>query len=85
VQAVRESLHLILGGPFTLIFWLFFLGCGLLLPLAIELWETVPALLSRAASHYGKPLATVSAVLVLGGGFLLRYIFVFAGQMSSFK
>lgn len=85
VQAVRESLQLILGGPFTVVFWLFFLGCGLLLPLAIELWETVPVLLSRATVHYGKQLAAASALLVLAGGFLLRYIFVFAGQMSSFK
>ena len=85
VQAVRDSLQLILGGPFTFVFWVFFLGCGLLLPLAIELWETVPALLSNATNHYGKQLAALSALLVLGGGFLLRYVFVFAGQMSSFK
>jgi len=30
-------------------------------------------------------LAASTAVLILGGGFLLRYIFVFAGQMSAMQ
>jgi formate-dependent nitrite reductase membrane component NrfD len=85
VQAVKDSLQLILGGPFTLVFWLFFLGLGLLLPLCIETYEAAPALLSKVSIHYSKWLAATTAVLVLGGGFLLRYIFVFAGQMSAFK
>jgi formate-dependent nitrite reductase membrane component NrfD len=85
VQAVKNSLVMILGGPFTFVFWVFFLGTGLLLPLGIESFETVPTLLSRAPAHYKKGLAATTAVLVLGGGFLLRYIFVFAGQMSAFK
>jgi formate-dependent nitrite reductase membrane component NrfD len=85
VQAVRESLQLILGGPFTLVFWVFFLGLGLLVPLAIEVREILPAMLSRTVAHFSKPMAAITAVLVLSGGFLLRYIFVFAGQMSAFK
>ncbi len=85
VEAVRESLQLILGGPFTVVFWVFFLGLGLLAPLAIEVREMAPVLLSRTVGHYSKPLAALTAVLVLAGGFLLRYIFVFAGQMSTFK
>ena len=84
VQAVKNSLSLILGGPFTLLFWVFFLGLGLLLPLIIELFESVPALLSRNTVHYNARLTALSAGLVLAGGFLLRYIFVFAGQMSRF-
>lgn len=85
VQAVKDSLAIILGGPFTLAFWLFFLGLGLLLPLGIETYEAAPALLTNATPHYHKKLASATAVLVLSGGFLLRYIFVFAGQMSVFK
>jgi formate-dependent nitrite reductase membrane component NrfD len=85
VQAVQDSLGIILGGPFTLAFWVFFLGLGLLLPLGIETYETAPALLSNATVHYNKKIAVATAVLVLGGGFLLRYLFVFAGQMSTFK
>ena len=85
VQAVQESLKLILGGPLTLAFWLFFFGAGLFLPLAIETWEILPALLSRKAVHYNKTLVATTALLVLFGGFVLRYIFVYAGQMSAFR
>jgi len=35
--------------------------------------------------HYRTSVAAVTALLVLAGGFLLRYIFVFAGQMSAFR
>jgi formate-dependent nitrite reductase membrane component NrfD len=85
VQAVKDSLELILGGPFTMLFWVFFLGLGLLLPLGIEVFESLPVLLSRATVHYNQRLTAITAVLVLTGGFLLRYIFVFAGQMSTFN
>jgi len=84
VQAVKDSLTLILGGPFTLLFWVFFLGLGLLLPLVIEIFESVPAALSQSTVHYNQRLTAATAILVLAGGFLLRYIFVFAGQMSRF-
>lgn len=84
VQAVKNSLALILGGPFTVLFWVFFLGLGLLLPLLMEVAETVPALIRRSTVHYNLRLTVVTAVLVLSGGFLLRYIFVFAGQLSRF-
>lgn len=84
VQAVKNSLTMVLGGPFTLLFWVFFLGLGLLLPLVIEIYESVPALLTQRTTHYNQRITEVTAVLVLAGGFLLRYIFVFAGQMSRF-
>jgi formate-dependent nitrite reductase membrane component NrfD len=85
VQAVQDSLKLILGGPFTLVFWVFFLGLGLLVPLAIETWEVLPTLWSKASVHFNKVWAATAALLVLMGGFLLRYIFVYAGQMSAFR
>jgi formate-dependent nitrite reductase membrane component NrfD len=85
VEAVRQSMQLILGGPFTFVFWVFFLGLGLLLPLGIEVGEMAPAALSKAAPHARKWLVGSTAVLILSGGFILRYVFVFAGQMSSFK
>src|SRR6266481_2719885 len=47
VQAVQDSLQLILGGPFTVLFWALFLGLGLLIPLLIELRELVPVIVSN--------------------------------------
>jgi formate-dependent nitrite reductase membrane component NrfD len=83
--AVRESLKLILGGPFTFAFWGLFLFLGLLLPLGLELWEMKDSLLNRAELHTNLRLARFAAAIVIVGGFVLRYIFVFAGQMSVFQ
>lgn len=83
--AVREALKLVMGGPFTFAFWVLFLALGLMLPLALEVWEMRPVLLERGALHPGRLLAGASAALVIVGGFVLRYVFVYAGQMSSFQ
>jgi len=84
VLAVKQALWLILGGPYTVVFWVFFMGFGLLTPLAIEVYELAPSLLKGHAFHGDRKLALVASSLVLCGGFLLRYIFVYAGQLSSF-
>jgi formate-dependent nitrite reductase membrane component NrfD len=115
VLAVRESLQLILGGPFTILFWVFFLVLGLILPWLIEIREVLPLLSARASLspdlstveaspttlqpssvsgvdvptlpaklHFGRASAIAAAALILMGGILVRYIFVFAGQMSAF-
>ncbi len=83
--AVREAIGLVMGGPFTFSFWVLFFTLGLLLPLALELWEMRPVLLARQALHPGRAVAALSAVLVLFGGLVLRYVFVFAGQVSAFQ
>jgi formate-dependent nitrite reductase membrane component NrfD len=84
VLAVKQALWLILGGPYTLVFWVFFMGLGLLVPLGIEIYELAPSLLKGKAFHGDRNLSLTAAGLVLFGGFLLRYIFVYAGQLSSF-
>ena len=116
VEAVRESLNLVLGGPFTILFWVFFMALGLVLPWAMEVREVLPLLLTHVqivpraeiaavtafgASgpalspssepspakelHFNRAWAIAAAVLVLMGGVLVRYIFVFAGQMSGIR
>jgi protein NrfD len=85
VLAVRQSLELILGGPYTLAFWLWFVAIGLLVPLVLEIIEVAPAILSGARLHHHRALAAGTGVLVIFGGYLLRYIFVYAGQVSSFR
>lgn len=82
VEAVRTSLALILGGPYTFVFWVLFLGAGLLFPLVLEILEVSPALLSGKLLHDNRRLAGITAVFL--GGYLLRYVFVYAGQISSF-
>lgn len=85
VLAVQDALKLILGGPYTFVFWVVFMLLGLLLPLGIELWEMAPAFLQKSAVHHNKRLASGAALLVLMGGYVLRYVFVYAGQVSAFK
>jgi formate-dependent nitrite reductase membrane component NrfD len=83
--AAQEALKLILGGPFTFAFWGLFFTLGLVAPLALELWEVKPSLLDGAALHPNRFLAGVTAALVVLGGLVLRYVFVYAGQMSAFE
>ncbi len=67
-----EAAGLFLGGPYTAAFWIFVVVLGLALPAFMELLEL-----------RGKILMTkIPAVMVLVGGFLLRYIIVDAGQIS---
>jgi formate-dependent nitrite reductase membrane component NrfD len=84
-KAVQDALELILGGPYTFAFWGLFLLLGLLVPLALELWEMKPFFLQKAEVHHNRLLASGAAFLVLFGGFVLRHIFVYAGQLSGFE
>lgn len=78
------SIDLVMGGPFTLAFWGGVVLLGLLIPLAIEGYELFPLILKEGAIKYSRVLGFVSAALVLFGGFMLRYVFVYAGQVSHF-
>ena len=69
-----EAANLILGGPYTTIFWLGVVAVGILLPLALQALEL----------GHRIPHTVVPAVLVLAGGFALRWVMVNAGQASSF-
>ena len=80
----QQSLNLIMGGPFTLSFWVGVVLLGLLIPLAIEGFELFPVIWQEQAVKYSRLWGGLSAALVLLGGFLLRYVFVYAGQVSHF-
>jgi len=85
VEAVRQSLELVLGGPYTMPFWVLFMGAGLLAPLAVEVWEMAPVVVAGRPMHLSRGLAAFTGGMVLFGGYMLRYVFVYAGQMSSFR
>jgi formate-dependent nitrite reductase membrane component NrfD len=82
--AARGSLSPILGGPFTIPFWVLFLTVGMLTPLAIELYEIKPGAYERPKFHSNRLLAGVAASLILFGGFMLRYVFVYGGQGAAY-
>lgn len=69
----RAAAGLLLGGPFTAVFWTLVVVMGLATPVLAEWIE---------ARHGLRP-GRVPAVLVLLGGFALRWIVVYAGQESA--
>jgi formate-dependent nitrite reductase membrane component NrfD len=68
-----EAAKLVLGGPYTLAFWGVIVGIGILVPILLQSLE-----LSHRIPHTILP-----ALLVLGGGYVLRWVMVNAGQASQ--
>jgi len=73
-EAFKLAGGLFLGGPFTVTFWVLFVGFGLVLPFILEAFEL--------KGHHIPP--ALPAILVLIGGLLFRIIMVQAGQVSEY-
>ena len=71
-QVHIRSAALLLGGPFTAVFWVGVVGLGIAVPLFIQ---------SLAVGHRIRH-TPVAPLLVLAGGLLLRFVIVYAGQVS---
>ena len=71
-QAQVEAARLVLGGPFTGVFWVLVVGAGIVIPLVIQ---------SLAVSHRIKH-TPLGPLLVMAGGLALRFVVVAAGQVS---
>jgi len=69
-----EALQLVMGGPYTIAFWVLFVGIGLLIPAFLEILEI---------SGINKSLAMLAPVLILAGGYALRHVVMEAGQEST--
>jgi formate-dependent nitrite reductase membrane component NrfD len=65
----KAAAGLLLGGPFTAVFWVVVVGLGILLSLVIQ---------SLAVSHRVRHTA-LAPLLVLAGGLALRFVIVYAG------
>jgi protein NrfD len=71
-QAHVDAARLVLGGPFTAVFWVLVVGLGIVVPLIIQVLAT-----SHRIVH--TPLGPI---FVLLGGLVLRFVMVAAGQFS---
>ncbi len=80
----REAVKLIMGGQFTVHFWLGVIVIGLLTPLFIEVYELWHIVVKKHLAKHRFNLGLISGGLVIIGGFILRYVFVYAGQVSHF-
>jgi protein NrfD len=71
-QVQIDAAKLFLGGPYTMSFWIFVVIIGMILPAVLEMLEL---------RQYHVP-TLVPAILVLFGSLMLRFIIVYAGQVS---
>jgi formate-dependent nitrite reductase membrane component NrfD len=68
-----QAAQLLLGGPYTAVFWVLVVGLGILLPLAIQSLMVAGRI----------PHTVIAPLLVLLGGLALRFVIVYAGQYSE--
>ena len=71
-QVQIEAVNMFLGGPYTMSFWIFVVILGMLIPALLEIMEL---------GKFKIPVI-VPAVLVIFGSLMLRFIIVYAGQVS---
>ncbi len=71
-QVQIEAAGLFLGGPYTMVFWIFVVVLGIFIPAALDLMEL---------RGYHVP-AIIPGLLVITGSLIFRFVFVFAGQVS---
>jgi protein NrfD len=73
---------LIMGGEYTFLFWGMAVVVGIAFPLSFKVYELIPYFNPRVAPRAHHPWALGLVTLcVLLGGFVLRYVIVYAGQV----
>lgn len=77
------ALQVITGGPLTWHFWLGFVLLGVLIPLAFEIYEVLPYFQGEGHGKHRPWLTGLIGILLLIGGFMLRYVLIYAGQMTQ--
>jgi formate-dependent nitrite reductase membrane component NrfD len=83
---VKYAVSVILpGGEMALMFWVWVVLVGLLLPALVELVYVVPKLLYHRDYAAPKGVEVAVSIAVLIGGFMLRYVIVIAGQITGPK
>lgn len=71
----QQAVSLLLGGPYTALFWVGVVGAGITVPLVVQ---------TLAVGHRVRH-TPVAPLMVLAGGLLLRFVFVTAGQASHWR
>ena len=74
-EAHARAAELLLGGPYTAVFWVGVVGLGLVVPLVIQV-----LVVTGRVAH-----TPVASILVLLGGLALRFVIVYAGQISHWS
>jgi formate-dependent nitrite reductase membrane component NrfD len=78
------AVNLIMGGEFTFLFWTLVVGVGILLPLALGVYELIPHYIEQVELREHNPwISGIITTSVLIGGFVMRYVVIYAGQMAQ--
>ncbi|NIA28128.1 MAG: hypothetical protein GWP02_08735, partial [Desulfobulbaceae bacterium] len=81
---VREAMSVLFtNGDLASLFWLVFIVLGLIIPVLVEIYYVAPKLLRHRNFIIPRGVEIGVAVLVLIGGFTLRYVVVVAGQITE--
>src|SRR5262245_34820106 len=73
--AISRALAVLLSGPYSVLFWLGAVVVGIVAPLAVPL--------TGATKRPGVAVPALTAVLILVGGFLTKYVIIAAGQVGG--
>lgn len=73
-----QAASVILTGSYAMFFWLGMVVLGLLVPFAVEIYELFTA---RGHAALKMTMPTLAGLSVLVGGFLMRYVMLYAGQV----
>lgn len=72
------------GGELASSFWFGMVLFGMLIPLTVETFKIIPRLLYKGEYSHDGLVIWVVPILVIVGGFLLRYLIVVGGQIARF-
>jgi formate-dependent nitrite reductase membrane component NrfD len=82
-EHARSALTVIMGGPLTTVFWVGVIALGMVFPLIYCLFEMLPSGLGKEIAARKPMLGLLVYSSVLIGGFMLRYVVVYAGQITG--
>ncbi|RME34455.1 MAG: hypothetical protein D6786_04825 [Gammaproteobacteria bacterium] len=83
IGSVKHAISVLeFGGQMSGMFWFWVVLVGLLLPILIELYLITPRLLFHRPERTSVAADYAVPILVLVGGFMLRYVIVVAGQIT---
>ena len=84
VGSQREAIRVIeWGGELSLMFWFWVVFIGLLIPVTVELFHTIPKIVSDKEVVMHPVMNLAIPVFVLFGGYMLRHVIVVAGQITG--
>jgi formate-dependent nitrite reductase membrane component NrfD len=79
-----SAVSVILTGAYSVYFWIFVIFTGVIIPLIYELAEVIKYSSNKTTSRQNNINAAIAiGVMALFGGYMLRYVIIYGGQITS--